>query len=64
MRAREFILEGILSRIGSFFQKCIWQSNRCYTPNAFSKLDFDKQRPLRYPRAIKEANLWKEKSLV
>ena len=51
MRAREFISEGILSCIG-FFSKNVWQSNRCYTPNAFSKLDFG-QTTFKIPKSDK-----------
>tara|TARA_B100000085_G_scaffold258074_1_gene259881 strand:- start:1002 stop:2234 length:1233 start_codon:yes stop_codon:yes gene_type:complete len=55
MRAREFISEGILSRIGSFF-KNVYGKVIGAISNAFSKLDFGQTTSFKIPRAIKEAN--------
>ena len=47
MRAKEFISEGVLSRIGSFFKNLYGKIVNAIT-NAFNKLDFGQTTSFKY----------------
>jgi hypothetical protein len=53
MRAREFLSEGIIDKIGNFFRK-IYERIVDAISNAINKLDFGQSTTIKIPRAMKE----------
>ncbi len=53
MRAREFLSEGILSKVGDFFRK-IYGRIVSAVSNAINSLGFGEETSFKIPRVIKE----------